>query len=40
MQDVQEYGQPPADLIQTVAPGLSLDAEGLPELGQEDCRTM
>lgn len=40
MQEVQEYGQPPPDLIQTIAPGLSLDADGLPNLGQDDCRTM
>ena len=40
MQDVQEYGQPPADLVHAIAPDLSLDAEGMPEFGQEDCRTM
>lgn len=44
MQEVQDHGQPPADLVQTIAPGLSLDADGLPQFGggsdSEDCRTM
>lgn len=40
MQDVQDYGQPPTDLVKTIAPGLSLDGEGLPQLNEDDCRTM
>lgn len=40
MQDVQEYGQPPADLVHDIAPDLKLDAQGMPQFGQEDCRTM
>ena len=32
MQQVQEYGQPPAEIIQTIAPGLELDEEGVPKL--------
>ena len=48
MQEVQEYGQPPAEIIQDIAPGLELDDEGMPKVdgstmpfpGNEDCRTM
>lgn len=40
MQDVQDYGQPPADLVQGIAPGLQLDADGMPALSADDCRTM
>mmetsp|Transcript_20451 Transcript_20451/g.42030 ORF Transcript_20451/g.42030 Transcript_20451/m.42030 type:complete len:366 (-) Transcript_20451:52-1149(-) len=32
MQEVQEYGQPPAEIIQDIAPGLELDEEGLPKM--------
>jgi peroxin-19 len=32
MQEVQEYGQPPAEIIREIAPGLELDASGLPKL--------
>jgi peroxin-19 len=32
MQDVQEYGQPPPDIIKEIAPGLDLDEEGVPKL--------
>ena len=30
MQNVQEYGQPPSDIIQAIAPGIELDANGVP----------
>mmetsp|Transcript_23993 Transcript_23993/g.56625 ORF Transcript_23993/g.56625 Transcript_23993/m.56625 type:complete len:352 (-) Transcript_23993:135-1190(-) len=50
MQEVQEYGQPPLDMINEIAPGLDLDAEGLPNMDglppflgggkPEDCRIM
>jgi len=30
MQEVQEYGQPPPEIIQDIAPGLQLDADGMP----------
>ena len=49
MQAVQEFGQPPADIIQDIAPGLELDEEGSPKLNSsglpfpgndEDCRIM
>jgi peroxin-19 len=52
MQEVQEYGQPPAEIIQEIAPGIELDADGVPKMGdsttddgipnigQEDCRIM
>jgi peroxin-19 len=51
MEEVQEYGQPPAEIIQEIAPGLELDEEGLPTRnsmppflggtpGNEDCRIM
>lgn len=32
MQQVQEYGQPPAEIIQEIAPGLQLDNEGMPTM--------
>ena len=40
MQNVQDYGQPPPDLVQTIAPGLSLDDDGMPAFREDDCRTM
>eukprot|EP00533_Pseudo-nitzschia_delicatissima_P010525 CAMPEP_0116095768 /NCGR_PEP_ID=MMETSP0327-20121206/9838_1 /TAXON_ID=44447 /ORGANISM="Pseudo-nitzschia delicatissima, Strain B596" /LENGTH=323 /DNA_ID=CAMNT_0003587455 /DNA_START=85 /DNA_END=1056 /DNA_ORIENTATION=+ len=52
MQEVQEYGQPPPEIINEIAPGLDLDEEGLPKMngglppflggnaGPEDCRIM
>jgi peroxin-19 len=51
MQEVQEYGQPPSDIIREIAPGLELDANGLPKLndslpsmpgggGGDECRVM
>ena len=33
MQEVQEYGQPPAEIVQELAPGIELDEDGLPKLG-------
>mmetsp|Transcript_45713 Transcript_45713/g.52838 ORF Transcript_45713/g.52838 Transcript_45713/m.52838 type:complete len:84 (+) Transcript_45713:9-260(+) len=30
MEQVQEYGQPPPEIINEIAPGLELDEEGLP----------
>ena len=30
MQDIQEYGQPPAEIIKELAPELEFDAEGMP----------
>jgi len=32
MQDVQEFGQPPPEIIREIAPGLELDSDGLPKL--------
>eukprot|EP00536_Pseudo-nitzschia_multiseries_P000879 jgi/Psemu1/179680/e_gw1.11.87.1 len=32
MQQVQEYGQPPVEIINEIAPGLELDDEGLPKM--------
>lgn len=32
MQEVQEYGQPPVDIIKEIAPGLDLDGDGMPIL--------
>jgi peroxin-19 len=49
MQQVQEYGQPPQEIIQDIAPGLELDEDGMPKMnpmmpglggGDEDCRMM
>lgn len=51
MQEVQEYGQPPHEIINEIAPGLELDQDGLPKMNggmmppflggnPEDCRIM
>lgn len=32
MQEVQEFGQPPPEIIKEIAPGLELDENGLPKL--------
>lgn len=32
MQEVQEYGQPPPEIINEIAPGLEFDEEGLPKM--------
>jgi len=32
MQDIQEYGQPPAEIISKLAPDLEFDEEGLPKM--------
>lgn len=32
MQQVQEYGQPPQDIINEIAPGLELDEDGMPKI--------
>ena len=30
MQDIQEYGQPPVEIIKELAPELQFDEEGMP----------
>lgn len=46
MQDIQEYGQPPAEIIKELAPGLGFDGEGMPMMpglgsgGEPQCPTM
>jgi hypothetical protein len=30
MQEMQEHGQPPEDMVQDMAPGFNFGAEGLP----------
>jgi peroxin-19 len=50
MQEIQEYGQPPSDIIQEIAPGIELDSDGIPKMngdtgmpmpyGNEECRIM
>jgi len=32
MTDLQEYGQPPAEIIKELAPGLDFDDEGLAKM--------
>ncbi len=32
MYDIQQYGQPPADIIRDLAPGLQFDENGMPIL--------
>ena len=38
MQNVQEYGHPPIDIVQKIAPGIELDEEGMPKF--EDGRPL
>jgi len=46
MQEVQEFGQPPQEIINDIAPGLELDQDGMPKinpldtLGNEECCVM
>jgi len=46
MQDIQEYGQPPAEIIKELAPGLDFDGGGMPMMpgltggGEPQCPTM
>lgn len=48
MQEVQEYGQPPAEIIQEIAPGIELDSDGMPKFdaskmpfdGNDECLIM
>mmetsp|Transcript_5686 Transcript_5686/g.8328 ORF Transcript_5686/g.8328 Transcript_5686/m.8328 type:complete len:294 (+) Transcript_5686:136-1017(+) len=46
MQDIQEYGQPPAEIIKELAPGLDFDVGGMPMMpgltggGEPQCPTM
>jgi Pex19 protein family len=30
MQEVQDYGQPPIDIIKEIAPGLDVNEDGMP----------
>jgi peroxin-19 len=32
MQQIQEFGQPPAEIVNEIAPGLQLDEDGLPKM--------
>eukprot|EP00590_Aulacoseira_subarctica_P003315 CAMPEP_0172429108 /NCGR_PEP_ID=MMETSP1064-20121228/49094_1 /TAXON_ID=202472 /ORGANISM="Aulacoseira subarctica , Strain CCAP 1002/5" /LENGTH=236 /DNA_ID=CAMNT_0013174281 /DNA_START=86 /DNA_END=796 /DNA_ORIENTATION=+ len=36
MQDIQEYGQPPSEILQEVAPGLKFDSDGLPVVDNDN----
>ena len=49
MQAVQEYGQPPPEIIRDIAPGMELDEDGLPKFdatnlpfpgADDECRIM
>jgi peroxin-19 len=41
MQQAQEFGQPPIEIVEAIAPGIELDENGLPKVGaDEDCRIM
>jgi hypothetical protein len=33
MQQVQEYGRPPMEIVMEIAPDLELNQEGLPKMG-------
>ena len=38
MQEMQDYGQPPQDLVGQLAPGLEFAADGQPKMNPDDCR--
>lgn len=48
MQEVQEYGQPPVEIIREMAPDIELDEDGMPKLdgtgfpfpGNDECQIM
>jgi peroxin-19 len=46
MQEAQEFGQPPPDILKDIAPDLELDANGMPKLdgmafpSEDECRIM
>lgn len=35
LQEVQDYGQPPLEIVQEIAPGLELQEDGLPKLDSD-----
>eukprot|EP00899_Mesostigma_viride_P018515 jgi/Mesvir1/26665/Mv20450-RA.1 len=40
MQQMQECGQPPEEIVKEMAPGMELGGDGLPKLGSADCSIM
>ena len=47
MQAVQNFGQPPLEIVREIAPGLELDGDGMPTMnifnhgaGDEECCIM
>eukprot|EP00593_Proboscia_inermis_P011775 CAMPEP_0171325396 /NCGR_PEP_ID=MMETSP0816-20121228/116784_1 /TAXON_ID=420281 /ORGANISM="Proboscia inermis, Strain CCAP1064/1" /LENGTH=227 /DNA_ID=CAMNT_0011824565 /DNA_START=303 /DNA_END=986 /DNA_ORIENTATION=- len=43
MQDIQEFGQPPAEIINDLAPGLEFNKDGMPKMDgfqKDQCTTM
>lgn len=41
MKEVQEFGLPPSDIVADIAPDLSLDEDGIPQLKSlQDCSVM
>jgi peroxin-19 len=41
MKEVQEFGLPPSDIVADIAPDLSLDEDGVPQLKSlQDCSVM
>lgn len=41
MKDVQEFGLPPPDIVADIAPDLTLDEDGIPQLnGIPECCVM
>lgn len=45
MTEAQEFGQPPSEIVQAIAPGMELDADGMPKgfplgNGNEECCVM
>mmetsp|Transcript_5170 Transcript_5170/g.9077 ORF Transcript_5170/g.9077 Transcript_5170/m.9077 type:complete len:346 (-) Transcript_5170:103-1140(-) len=45
MQEIQDYGQPPAEIMKELAPGLEMDEDGMPKMdmpfpGNEQCCIM
>ena len=40
MEEMQQYGPPPIEIIQAIAPDVELDADGHPNFDSPDCRMM
>ncbi|CAG8453421.1 4882_t:CDS:2 [Acaulospora morrowiae] len=40
MQELQDFGQPPTEILNELAPGIELDEQGMPNLSIDSCKQM